>query len=245
MPGDRSNPSVASEVAAAPPHEAGNAREGPTMTRTTEAATAETSRAAQDSQGARIATAAAIAGLVGAVVALLPLVVPPAVPRTEYGYPYSHVLSTVVQILLFLHHVAAALVAPLVARLAAPQRLGRSGAIVAAVGLVLLGVQELLAIAAVPLPADSAFAGLVDTGFGLWNLAIAAGFILLGVAVVRARRWHGWRRALPLVMGCYMIAMIPALLVSGTFRCLALAVWSLLFTALGVAVLRSVRAARP
>jgi len=81
---------------------------------------------------------------------------------------------------------------------------------------------------------DDTGAGLVGACFSLGSLLSAIGFIVAGIATVRARRWDGWRRYVPLATGISFAALIglavtPALAI-------AVALYGTCLTALGVAL---------
>ena len=196
----------------------------------------------------RIAVAAIVAGIVGALIAVGQVAVPPAVPPERFSYPLDGVPFAVVQVVLFLHHVviAAVVLAVFHAGAAGSRRSGRVGATIGAAGLVLLGLQELVAILVGGETGDTALVGLVGTGYGLFSILLGVGLVLLGIAVVRARRWSGWRRGLPLVVGIYMfVPLTPSVLGPYWLGMLALGVWSLLCGALGAALLIERQAPRP
>jgi len=62
----------------------------------------------------------------------------------------------------------------------------------------------------------------------------AAGFLVAGVATVRAARWDGWRRYTPVATGIWLTAML--FLVVTPALAVGVAVYGLLLTALGVAL---------
>lgn len=111
--------------------------------------------------------------------------------------------------------------------------LARIGIGAAVVGQVLLVVAELTYPSA---PADG------DPLFSVGPLLSGLGLILAGIAVLRAGRWTGWPRFVPLTLGIYVpVIMIPAIIVSGgppaSGALVALAVWDVLWLLLGVGVL--------
>ena len=71
----------------------------------------------------------------------------------------------------------------------------------------------------------------------LGALLTGVGMVLAGIAVVRARRWAGWRRYVPLAAGLYpFVAMFPVLALTGTPPGPAIALWGLLWLLLGLAL---------
>jgi len=60
---------------------------------------------------------------------------------------------------------------------------------------------------------------------------------LVGVSVLRARRWEGWQRFTPLVVGVYpFVAMFPLIVVTDEPSMIAIAVWGLPWLFLGYAL---------
>ena len=88
-------------------------------------------------------------------------------------------------------------------------RAGRIGAMVALVGGILfVGAHALSLIfrdAGVGDPAGLAVIAL----FGVGTLLSAGGFIVAGLAVVRAGHWTSWRRYSVLTVGIWMLCMLP------------------------------------
>ncbi|MGH3612431.1 MAG: hypothetical protein ACRDRK_07490 [Pseudonocardia sp.] len=77
--------------------------------------------------------------------------------------------------------------------------------------------------------------------FELVPLVFGPGMLLAGVAVLRAHRWSGWRRWVPLAMGAYIfVIFLPVVIATGTDTGFFAAVLGLdlLFGALGLAVVR-------
>lgn len=44
--------------------------------------------------------------------------------------------------------------------------------------------------------------------FGLGSLLSAVGFIMAGIVTVRAARWNGWRRFIPIATGTRLAALV-------------------------------------
>lgn len=73
--------------------------------------------------------------------------------------------------------------------------------------------------------------------FGIASPAMALGFVLLGIVVIRARAWTGWRRFTPLLCGVYVpVVLIPAFILAGGVSFPAITVWQLCFLLLGAAM---------
>ncbi|MBA2691523.1 MAG: hypothetical protein H0U65_03390 [Rubrobacter sp.] len=65
----------------------------------------------------------------------------------------------------------------------------------------------------------------------------AVGMTLVGISVLRARRWSGWRRYMPLVVGVYpFVAMFPLIAVMSEPSFLSIALWGIPWTLLGLAM---------
>jgi hypothetical protein len=72
-------------------------------------------------------------------------------------------------------------------------------------------------------------------------LPFGIGMVLAGVAVLRAGRWSGWRRFVPLALGAYMfVVFLPVVIATGSDAGFFAAVTGLdlLSAALGLAVVR-------
>ncbi len=69
----------------------------------------------------------------------------------------------------------------------------------------------------------------------LGALVTGLGMLLVGIAVVRARRWEGWHRIIPLLTGLYpFVAMFPIIAITGEPSPLMIALWGLLWVLLGL-----------
>jgi len=117
---------------------------------------------------------------------------------------------------------------------AGPGRSAHVGTVVALTGTAVLFAAEVLSIPIAEQRMDDTGAGLVGACFGLGSLLSAIGFIVAGIATVRAGRWDGWRRFVPLATGIWLAALIglavtPAL-------ALGVTLYGLFIVALGVAL---------
>lgn len=145
---------------------------------------------------------------------------------------------TVIQIWFFVQHGLVAGVAALDrAQVMTQGRSARWGTSLAASGMALLAVTELIAITArnSTYPGDGT--GLLAALYGVSSLAVGVGLILAGIVVRRAGRWTGWRGQVVLVAGIFVfVPMTPALMGPFVLARLATTVWMLLFAALGYAL---------
>ena len=75
---------------------------------------------------------------------------------------------------------------------------------------------------------------------------ITVGMTLVGIAVLRTRRWGGWQRFTPLLVGVYpFLVMFPFVIVTGEPNIVAISGWGLPWFLLGYAIWTSVAAERP
>lgn len=117
---------------------------------------------------------------------------------------------------------------------AGPGRAARVGTVTALAGTAVLFLAELLSIPVADRSVDDPGAALVGACFGLGTLLSAIGFLAAGVATVRAARWDGWRRYVPLATGVWLTALV--FLAMTPLLPVGVAVYGLLIVALGVAV---------
>jgi hypothetical protein len=169
-------------------------------------------------------TLALVAVGVTAVLAIYALVVGFTAADPSWGY-----------LLQALGHLGelAAVVALALSGAAGAGLLGRIGLGAAALGEVLLTVAELV----YPSAPD-----LGDQLFMIAPLLSGIGMVLAGIAVLRAGRWSGWHRFVPLAVGIWMLAVTtPILITTGgppAFAAvLAIAGWDVLWVLLGLSVL--------
>jgi uncharacterized membrane protein len=82
----------------------------------------------------------------------------------------------------------------------------------------------------VNLPLGSTLDGICSMGLGL-------GMILTGIAVLRAGRWQGWTRFIPLLFGLYPFLLImPYVFLTGAPNFVAIGGWGVFSLLLGVAL---------
>jgi hypothetical protein len=86
-------------------------------------------------------------------------------------------------------------------------------------------------------------AQLVGAVFGIGTLLSAIGFLAAGEATARAGVWRDWRRFVPLAIGVITVALIGLQFTKALPT--GVAAYSLGFVALGIALMRDQRTARP
>jgi len=190
-----------------------------------------------------------IAGVLGLASAILLIGVQPSVGDDHFRYPFTPGGFAVAQTWFFVQHLGL---------LAGLYGLWRSGAVGtsplgrwstwgAMVGMGLLAVTELVAISGSDSIRPSARTDMIDSLYGISSVTIGVALILVGIAVIRTRRWQGWRAALPLFLGVYVfVPLTPALLASFVLARVAIGGWMLGFALLGWALVRTAQeTARP
>lgn len=180
---------------------------------------------------------------VGAVVATAGAVVtgsiPTSVPTTNMSYPYSptvysitQILWAVLQLLMFLGTLG-------LARSGAvgTSRLGQIGVWIAAVGMAAI-VPCVAGFAFIASETtDSSAAIALNAVVGVASNLAGLGFVLAGIAVLRARHWQGWHRFVPLLCGLYVfVALTPIIAAFPGLFFWGLAGWNACFILLGLAL---------
>ena len=195
----------------------------------------------------RLAAVCVVAALMGALSAAAMLAWPPMVAEDRFSYPFDAAWHIVFQLFFAVQHLG--LLAGIVAlgheSRRRPGRATRAGVVVAAVGMVVLTAAELLSVAAARSEAGSARADLAEGAYGPAMILIGIGFLVAGVGVARGRLLPGWGRWVPLALGGYVfVVLFPAVFGPMVLGRLAIGAWMLGFAALGVALHRTIPAAR-
>lgn len=182
-----------------------------------------------------------LAALTGAASAGFLACIPPAVGEDLFSYPLTPAAFTGIQVFFFVHHLA--LVVGLLAvwrgGYAGHGRIAAVGGIGAAAMMGLLAVQELVAISAAHSTVASPEADLIGGVYGILSILSGLALVVLGIAVIRAGVWSGWRRLITLVLGVYVFApLTPAIFGPFVVARLVIGLWLVLFAALGWALLR-------
>ena len=99
-------------------------------------------------------------------------------------------------------------------------------------GVVLLGRADFVAA-----EVHTLVTGELSVLLPLGALITAVGMTLVGIAVLRAKRWGGWRRLAPLLAGIYpFVAMFPLIFITSEPSILAIAGWGMPWVLLGYAL---------
>ena len=179
------------------------------------------------------------AGVLGAASGIFLAAYPAQVSEDMFSYPLTAGGFTVIQTWFFVQHLGlvAGIAALARAEVVTHGRSARWGTGLAASGMALLAITELLAITARNSTYPGEGTGLLDALYGFSSVMVGVGLILAGIAVRRRGRWTGWRGAVVLVAGIFVfVPMTPALMGPFILARLALTVWMLLFAALGYAL---------
>ena len=177
----------------------------------------------------RIAGVLCTVGGIGWVAnALLTDVISP--PNNSGAFVITEVLWIVIQLLLLLGVVGLALSGVVS---------GWFGGI--ALGLALLGRADF-----VLAEIHSLILGEESVLLPLGALITAVGMTLVGIAALRARRWRGWPRFPPLLVGVYpFVVMFPLIFITNEPNILAIGGWGLTWLLLGYAMWSSTVEERP
>lgn len=112
-----------------------------------------------------------------------------------------------------------------------------SGAASGWFGAVALGVALLGRVGFVVAEVHSLAVGEESILLPIGAMVTAVGMTLVGISVLRARRWGGWRRYMPLLAGVYpFVAMFPFIFVSNEPNMLSISIWGIPWLALGYAL---------
>lgn len=187
-----------------------------------------------------------IGGVIGVISAFVMAFFPPAVSPDSYSYPFTPTGFLVAQFVFMSNHVLLLVGILGLARsgVAGTGLLGRVGLWISVTGMAALTLCEVGAMTLASSPYPSPGTDFMDMAYGVASILIGIGLTLVGVAVMRAGEWAGWRRFVVLVCGVAVIVIvIPG--VFGPFLAgrLVLAAWMLMFAALGWALYTRVRRA--
>jgi hypothetical protein len=181
------------------------------------------------------------AAALGAASGILLAFVDPAVPETQWSYPLNVTAFSAIQVWFALQHfgLLLGLIALRWTGALGQSTLGRIGHLVAVASMLGLALTEVAAILPANDTKDSPLVGLLGAAYGVTSIALGAALVVEGIAVLRAKVWHGWQRWIPLALGVWVfVPMLPALALSFVGARFAIAGWMLLFAALGWILMR-------
>lgn len=118
---------------------------------------------------------------------------------------------------------------------AASSRAGQVGARLAVAGGLLYVVAHALSLAGSDAAIDDPIAVAVMVCFGVGTLLTAIGLIMAGTATLRSGVWSSWRRCTPLVLGAWMVAMMPLQFTAALPA--AVGIYAVAVTAFGLAMI--------
>ena len=188
---------------------------------------------------ARLGSIGVAAGALGAVSAAVLLLWPHQVAPGPVSYPFTSNGFRIAQAWFFVHHfgLIAVLAGLAGSGAAGAGRIARIGAWSAVAGAVMLAGAELLAIGYADTDFAVAYSGPMGAAYGIATTVIGAGMVAAGVAVLRAHRWTGWHRWIPLVIGVSeFVVLTPGIFAGFVAARLAIGSWMVLFGLLGWAL---------
>lgn len=182
-----------------------------------------------------------IAGLLGAASGVYLAVAPAQVDAQMFSYPLAPAGFALIQVWFFVQHLGLILGLLGIGRAGAlgTSRTGRISLRAAVAGMALLALTELAAIAGWGMALTDGYIAVLNVAYGVSTLLIGIGLVVAGIAVIRAHRWMGAKRYVPLLLGVWVfVPMTPAL--AGPFVAARLAItsWMLLFAWLGWVLIR-------
>jgi hypothetical protein len=133
------------------------------------------------------------------------------VPDDRLNFPFSGSLATATSLTWGLTQALFVLTLLAFARSGAvgTSRAGRMGALLALVGGIVFVAAHAVSVIFRDARVDDPAGLAAITLFSLGTLFTAVGFIVAGVAVVRAGRWTSWRRYAVLAVGVWMLCLLP------------------------------------
>ena len=163
------------------------------------------------------------------------------VPDERFSYPFTAGWFTFWQVVFSLQHVAMLplFLGLLLLERSRPSRALRVGTWIGLGGMVLLGVNELVAISARSSLVDDSTGTLVGTLYSLPMVMLGIGPLVAGVAAARLRLFDGPARWLVLGLGVFVfVVMFPAVFGPMVAGRLAIGTWMLGYAWLGLELRR-------
>ncbi|HVF53724.1 MAG TPA: hypothetical protein VNC78_08985, partial [Actinomycetota bacterium] len=186
--------------------------------------------------------------MLGAASGVFLAVVPPSVPEGRFSSPLAAGGFIAIQVWFAIQHVGLLIGIQALARfgVGGASRLTRIGHWLAGAGMLGLAIMEVVAITAADAAYPSPTTDPLEAGYGVTSIAIGVGLVLVGIGVLRERRWTGWQRWVPMLLGVWVfVPMTPALMGPFVLARLAITAWMVQFAALGLALIRSAASFEP
>jgi hypothetical protein len=181
----------------------------------------------------------AIGGGIMAIGGVVTAMISSSVPATSVSYPLTPAAFRITEVTWAICHVLLFLGTLGFARANAvgPGLLGRIGLGLALVGMALIVPCQLGFALYATATTDSTPGMILSTTIGLATMVAALGFLLAGIAVLRARHWQGWRRYTPLLCGLVaLVGLVPVLAIVPDLFFWLLAAWYASFVPFGLAL---------
>ena len=186
----------------------------------------------------------AAASVVGAASAGAIIAWPPMVQESRFSYPFDATWYIASQCFFVLQHLAMLplFLGLLLAERRHPCRTLRIATWIALLGQVALAVTELTAVAAVEALSSDTVSQVVGGLYGVPMLLLGIGLVVAGIGAIRAGLFDGAARWLVLALGVYVfLVLFPAVFGGVLAGRIAIGVWLLGFTALGLVLAREGR----
>ena len=188
-----------------------------------------------------------IAGVLGAASGVYLAAMEPAVDAGQWSYPQSAGEFAATQVWFAVQHLGllVGILALGASGAAGDARWARVAIRVAAAAMAALAITEVVAILPAEQDVDATLPLVLGGVYGLVSTVIGVALVAVGIAVVRARIWPGWRRWVPLATGVWVfVPMFPAMSLSFLGARLSISGWMLLFALLGWALVSTDETAR-
>ena len=187
-------------------------------------------------------------GLIATCGAIITATIPSALPTTNISSPYTPGVSRVTEVIWTIAHLFMLIGTIGFARSGAvgSSRLGSIGNWIAIVGMALIVPCELGYAFFATAVDDSSEVMFLDSAMGLATMVAALGFLLAGSAMLRAGRWQGWQRFIPLLCGAFVVVVLmPIIFTLPDLFLWPVAGWSACFVPLGIALYQQRPAQHP
>jgi len=164
-----------------------------------------------------------------------------SVPAADLSYPYTPAVFRLTEVLWTFAHALMFIGAVGLTRsgLLGTARLGRIAGWIVLAGLALIVPSELGFAFFATAADESTPSAVLGSAIGLSVVTAGLGFVLAGIASLRAGQWRGWGRYTPLLCGLFIfVVLLPAQIIRPSAYLWPVAGWSACFILLGLALYR-------